>query len=229
MAITSVAPLPFPSLTSSVPTRQRLLEVAERRFAEHGFTDTSVRDITAGAGCNLASVNYHFGGKEQLYLEIFRRRLGRMREERLASLREIRCEAEDGTCLEILLHSFVRAFLAPFKAPGEGQLWVQLMWRELSEPHLPRGLFTAEIITPVYEELAEVLLRACPGLDPVRARRSAHSLVAQLTHFMRFERFFVGTTGHFEDSIEEPGLIEHIVRFSTAGIRAAAALGDSKG
>jgi AcrR family transcriptional regulator len=87
MATTAVAPLPFPSLASRAPTRERLLEVAERRFAEHGFTDTSVRDITAGAGCNLASVNYHFGGKEQLYLEIFRRRLGRMREDRLASLR----------------------------------------------------------------------------------------------------------------------------------------------
>src|ERR1700710_739951 len=137
MITTSVAPLPFPSVAnSSVPTRERLLEVAERRFAEHGYTDTSVRDITAGAGCNLASVNYHFGGKEQLYLEIFRRRPARVREERLASLREIRCEAEDGACLETLLHSFVLAFLAPFKAPGEGQLWVQLMWRELSEPHL---------------------------------------------------------------------------------------------
>jgi hypothetical protein len=124
--------------------------------------------------------------------------------------------------LETLLHNFVLAFLAPFKAPGEGQLWVQLMWRELSEPHLPRGLFTAEIITPVYEEFSEVLLRVCPGLDPVRARRSAHSLVAQLTHFMRFERFFAGTMGRYEDSIEEPGLIEHIVRFSAAGIRAAA-------
>jgi AcrR family transcriptional regulator len=225
MATTPVAAPPSFSIASSAPTRERLVEVAERRFAEHGFTDTSVRDITAGAGCNLASVNYHFGGKEQLYQEVFRRRLGQMREERLASLREIRSEAEEGAGLETLLRAFVLAFLSPFTAPDEGQRWVQLMWRELSEPHLPRGLFTAEIITPVYEELAEVLLRACPGLDPVRARRSAHSLIAQLNHFMRFERFFVDSTGRYEDSITEPGLIDHVVRFSAAGIRAAAAEG----
>jgi AcrR family transcriptional regulator len=180
-----------------------------------------VRDITAGAACNLAAVNYHFGGKEPLYQEVFRRRLGRMREERLASLREVR-EAGREVELEALLRSFVVAFLAPFTAPEEGRRWVQLMWRELSEPHLPPGLFTAEIITPVYEELTAALLRACPGLDPARARRSTHSLVAQLSHFLRFDRFFTAAEDSHEHSLTDPGLIEHVVRFSAAGIRAAA-------
>src|SRR5262249_15513276 len=161
---------------------------AERLFSEHGFTGTSVRDITAGAECNLAAVNYHFGGKEPLYEEVFRRRLGRMREERLASLRAVR-EAGREIQVEGLLPSFVLAFLPPSAAPGDGGRWVRLLWRELSEPHLPAGLFTAEIITPVYEELTAALLRACPGLDPTHARRSTHSLVAQLSHFLRFERY----------------------------------------
>jgi len=56
-------------------TRDRLLEEAEPLFAERGFEATSVRDITAAAGANLAAVNYHFGGKDKLYREVFRRRL----------------------------------------------------------------------------------------------------------------------------------------------------------
>lgn len=59
-------------------TKEKILDVAEGLFAEHGFKDTSLRTITSKAGVNLASVNYHFGGKKTLvravldrYLEAF--------------------------------------------------------------------------------------------------------------------------------------------------------------
>ena len=54
-----------------------MFNAAERLFALHGFQNVSVRDITADAGVNLASVNYHFGSKDALLFEIFRRRAGR--------------------------------------------------------------------------------------------------------------------------------------------------------
>ena len=57
-------------------TRDRLLQAAERLFARQGYEATSVRDITAAAECNVASVNYHFGGKNKLYLAM--RELGRV-------------------------------------------------------------------------------------------------------------------------------------------------------
>ena len=56
---------------------ERLLDAAEKLFCEKGYEGTSVRDITAEAGCNIAAVIYHFGGKERLYQEMFRRRLVR--------------------------------------------------------------------------------------------------------------------------------------------------------
>jgi len=43
--------------------QDRLLDAAEELFCEHGFDGTSVRDLAAAAGCNVASVNYYFGGK----------------------------------------------------------------------------------------------------------------------------------------------------------------------
>lgn len=59
-------------------TKEKILDVAEALFAEHGFKDTSLRTITSKAGVNLASVNYHFGDKKTLvravldrYLEAF--------------------------------------------------------------------------------------------------------------------------------------------------------------
>ena len=55
-------------------TKNLVFAAAERLFAVHGFQKVSVRDITAEAGVNLASVNYHFGAKDSLLLEIFRKR-----------------------------------------------------------------------------------------------------------------------------------------------------------
>src|SRR4051794_20840506 len=42
-------------------TRDRLLDAAERLFAEHGYQATTMRGLTAEAAANIAAVNYHFG------------------------------------------------------------------------------------------------------------------------------------------------------------------------
>ncbi len=51
---------------SSITTKTQILDAAERRFAQAGYDGTSVRDITGDAGVNVAAINYHFGGKEEL-------------------------------------------------------------------------------------------------------------------------------------------------------------------
>src|SRR3954469_17924131 len=53
-------------------TRQSLLEAAGEVFAEVGFRAATVREICQRAGANIAAVNYHFGDKEKLYLEVLR-------------------------------------------------------------------------------------------------------------------------------------------------------------
>ena len=55
-------------------TKERILDTAEVLFAQKGYRAVSVREITSAARCNLAAVNYHFGKKENLYLEVFRSR-----------------------------------------------------------------------------------------------------------------------------------------------------------
>ncbi|RJX73604.1 TetR/AcrR family transcriptional regulator [Vibrio sinensis] len=56
-------------------TKNKILDVAETLFAEHGFNDTSLRAITSRAGVNLASVNYHFGDKKTLVRAVLNRYL----------------------------------------------------------------------------------------------------------------------------------------------------------
>ena len=70
-------------------TKQLVFTAAERLFALNGFQNVSVRDITAEAGVNLASVNYHFGSKDSLLFEIFRRRTTELNRERARLLHEV--------------------------------------------------------------------------------------------------------------------------------------------
>ena len=51
-------------------TRVQILEAATELFAERGFYGASVRDITGRVGASVNAISYHFGSKEELYLEI---------------------------------------------------------------------------------------------------------------------------------------------------------------
>ena len=48
-------------------TQDRLLNAARRQFAVNGFERTTVRDIAAEAGVNVALISRYFGGKEELF------------------------------------------------------------------------------------------------------------------------------------------------------------------
>src|SRR3954470_4407752 len=67
-------------------TKAQVFAAAERLFALNGFQKVSVRDITAEAGVNLASVNYHFGSKDALLFAIFRKRAVELNRERARML-----------------------------------------------------------------------------------------------------------------------------------------------
>ena len=67
-------------------TKKLILDVAERLFADRGFSATSLRELTSEAGTNVASVNYHFGSKEALLAAVLERRLRPINERRLEIL-----------------------------------------------------------------------------------------------------------------------------------------------
>src|SRR3989304_5377144 len=73
-------------------TKDRILGAAEELFAQHGFAGTSLRQVTSQADVNIAAVNYHFGSKENLVNEVFRRRMDEMTGARLSQLERARTE-----------------------------------------------------------------------------------------------------------------------------------------
>ncbi len=118
-------------------TKTRILDAAEKLFAGKGFHGTSLRDITKDAGVNLAAVNYHFGSKDALFEEVFKRRflpINRFRQEELEKIRE-NARREN---LRPAARDVLQAFLAPvlhFRETEPGAAaFITLVGRTISEP-----------------------------------------------------------------------------------------------
>jgi AcrR family transcriptional regulator len=54
-------------------TWERILESAETLFAGQGYSGTSTRQIAAGAGVSIQTLQYHCGGKKNLYKKVLER------------------------------------------------------------------------------------------------------------------------------------------------------------
>ncbi len=150
----------------NLDTRERILDAAERLFMAHGYEGTSMRHITGEAAVNLAAVNYHFGSKESLMQEVFRRRLGWLNEERLRVLNEMELAA-GGNPLKpsqivdgyfgTLLH------MADDEARG-GVTFLRLLGRTLTDPSEFIRTFLANEYAGVMERYKAALFKALPDV-----------------------------------------------------------------
>ncbi|WP_421941799.1 TetR/AcrR family transcriptional regulator [Pedobacter sp.] len=61
--------------TEKIDKRQAILEAAEKLFCETGYEGTSTRQIAKESGANMAMINYYFGSKEGVFLEIMNDRI----------------------------------------------------------------------------------------------------------------------------------------------------------
>jgi AcrR family transcriptional regulator len=200
--------------------RQRLLETAEGLFAEKGFDGVGVRDITSAAGCNVAAINYHFGGKDKLYVEIMKGRMVALREIRLGSIAEVM--SKEGTTLEDLLRAFSWAFIDPLVDESRGGQIMKLMMREMLDPHLPAEMFCDEVIKPVMGAIVEALVKVCPGVEMNHIVLCVHSLIAQLMHTIHVSGMMANMEGDECQCPSFEAFVDHIVKFTAIGIRGIA-------
>lgn len=198
-------------------TKQKLLDTAELLFAEQGFADTSVRDITAAANCNLASINYHFGGKENLYLEVFKRALADLRDYRITRVRD--AMAKDDATLETVLRAFANAFLEPLVDDSRGRLLMLLYQREMARPMLPANMFFEDLIDPITQVMFEAFDQTCPGLTQQRKQLCLNSLVGQLLFVVQCGRTYELAGRHDAPVLDRTLMVEHTVKVIEVAVK----------
>lgn len=136
--------------------RDRLLDVAEELFAQHGFNATSTRMVATHAKVNLGSVHYYFNSKEALYLEVFRRRGLPVVFERMRMLEEAQTKAKGKPVpVRELLRCFVKPFLETslrLAPPAFAQLQSRLASEPVELAMLVRG--------SIYNESTRIFVQA---------------------------------------------------------------------
>ncbi|OGV63501.1 MAG: hypothetical protein A3K19_31560 [Lentisphaerae bacterium RIFOXYB12_FULL_65_16] len=205
-------------------TRERILDAAERLFAEQGFAAASMRAITHEAGVNLAAVNYHFVTKEKLLIEVVRRRVVPINRERLERLDRLETEARGRP---VPVEAVLTAFVAPVFAlrtgePGGGH-FPRLLGRLYGEPAESLTRFYEEEFGEMMRRFAATLQRSIPGLEPSGVFWGLTLATGMLCHIlMAGDRLGLCTAGVCRaDDAEE--ITQHVVRFAVAGLTSSAA------
>jgi AcrR family transcriptional regulator len=204
--------------TRAVETRDRLIEVALELFAERGFRNVTVRDISQRAHANLAAISYHFGDKLGLYTEIVDGAIARMR----ALIDSSRLAGAEDASPEDRLRRYIRTFLLRAAKPeAKAALLQRLMRHELADPTDIWRRVIDKALVPRLRYLTEVIaaILDCP-IDDERVRVCAASIQAQCMYFAR-DRIRSASLDPFlppEHDLEK--VAEYVAEFSIAGVHA---------
>ncbi len=202
-------------------TKDRLLEAAQQCYAQSGFDGTSLRALTAAAGVNLAAVNYHFGSKRELLMEMSRSIIEPLNRERMERLERARQAAGGGV---LTLEAIFDAFLLPVGrlASLNGQpnpVFLRMIGRFMGES----DEFYHAIMDTFFKDVAEAfqaeLARALPELPPAELRLRFHFAISTtLGSLAQYHRLDRGLCAGF-DIRDMGGLIERLRDFICAGCR----------
>jgi AcrR family transcriptional regulator len=199
-------------------TRERLLGAARALFAERGFQRVAVREICHAAGANVAAINYHFGDKLGLYLEVVRQAVEVMRETNEAAM-----QAPEAASAEDRIRSYLRVYVRNVVGKGRDSWIHRLMNHELHDPTPALDIVVDQAIAPRMRYLSRVVaeLLGCDVGDD-RVLRSVASIQGQALIYLRNPIAARLVTGVRPEALDIEAVAQHIADFSIAGLRAMA-------
>jgi AcrR family transcriptional regulator len=202
-------------------TRARILDAAEALFTAHGFEATSMRMITGQAGVNLAAVNYHFGSKDALIQEVFRRRLTELNRRRLAALDAAERAAEGRPVKPSrIVESFFGVSLEmAADTEGGGATFMRLLGRTYTEPNEFVRQFLAEEYSEVVDRFMGALYRALPDVPRDEILWRFHFMMGAMSYAIAGTdalRLFAGEV----DDTDPRHLMPRLMSFLLGGLRA---------
>jgi AcrR family transcriptional regulator len=199
-------------------TKERILDTAEILFAQKGYQAVSVREITSAAQCNLAAVNYHFGNKENLYLEVFRSRWVPRAQRLHESFRKY-LASQDSLSEATVVRALAKAFVDGPLSDDERLRHSQLMTREMTQPTKAFEHVAEQVIQPFFKEVVERLDSVSPNkVGEEEMLLNIFSVFAMALYFS-FARVAVNRlTGSTYDPSFRAQLVEQITQFSLRGL-----------
>ena len=161
------------------PTSERLLEVAGPIFADRGYQATTIREICAAAGANVAAINYHFGDKLGLYTEVLQQSV------RAAQLLAVHNALDPNTPPEEILRALIRARLRSINGRNLPDWHSRLLAHEFAQPTPALRQLVDKLARPICKRLLG-LIGGMIGLPPNddNTRLCAISVVGQVLAYV---------------------------------------------
>jgi AcrR family transcriptional regulator len=211
-------------ILEQVDTKQRILDAAEFLFAQKGFRGTSLRAITGQADVNLAAVNYHFGSKGTLLEEVIKRRLLPLNAERHERIEAVCSNARNNgkiPDIESVLLAFIEPTLLFKESSTEAEHFVTFIGRSITDPDDTVRQVFHELIKPLFHLLFETCCEALPELPRDLVFWRLHFTIGSLFHTLHIcGKFQTDDNIHFDTDIDSQSLINLIIPFVTAGMKA---------
>lgn len=201
-------------------TKAAVFNAAERLFALNGFQNVSVRDITAEAGVNLASVNYHFGSKDALLFEIFRRRTAELNRERARLLHEANARHDGKPPVREILEAYFAPPLRWSAPDNDRRISIQFIIRARSEGTEEMKEVLRNDVSHL-ARFADALIKARPDLPPETVYWRLHFCLGMVhnNRFAEFDRLHVLSDGITREGDTE-ALLKRMLDFAEAGFLA---------
>jgi AcrR family transcriptional regulator len=199
-------------------TKERILDVAERLFAENGFEQTSLRGLTAEAGVNLAAVHYHFGSKERLFEAVLQRLLNPVNRERIALLESL--ETQDPPALEPLIDAFVGPPLRLAAGGIRTPTACLLLGRCWTSPDDEMRSLLLRLFGSVLDRFVAAFSRALPHLPHHEVLWRIFFMVGVMAHTMTVGRHLAFMSGGACDPARTDETVARIVQAVAASMRA---------
>ncbi|MDO9140171.1 MAG: CerR family C-terminal domain-containing protein [Methylobacter sp.] len=197
-------------------TRQRLLVTASRVFAEKGYQDATIAEICEQAETNIASVNYHFGDKENLYLEAWRH----------AFQEDLRNHPSDGgidadASAEVRLAGRIHSLITRISDPNSS--FFAIVHKEMARQTSLLEKIMAQEINPERQALIAIIKELLGHNATDKQIQFCHaSIIGQCFHLLKVKNMKLSceTRRYMMDLNDANAFAEHIVQFSLAGIAA---------
>ncbi|MEO8809800.1 MAG: TetR/AcrR family transcriptional regulator [Rhodanobacter sp.] len=201
-------------MNATASTRGRILRAAETLFAQRGFDGASLRQLTAAAGVNLAAVNYHFGSKEKLVEEVFRRRLDALNANRLAALAQL--DGDHPATLEEVLAAYIRPALE-LSHEDSGALFMRVLARAFAEHDGTLRQFLSDNYGHVMRQFTAEFARLLPHLDKPELYWRIDLVTGALTHAMSGFGM-IQRKNDVSEQVHREQTAQHLIRFAAAGL-----------
>jgi TetR/AcrR family transcriptional regulator, regulator of cefoperazone and chloramphenicol sensitivity len=216
--IAQIRPQPAADVSGGDSTREKLLDVAGRVFAEHGYQASTVREICAQTGSNVAAVNYHFRDKLGLYTEVLQRSI------RASHMEAMRDALDRDGPPEEILRAVIRARLGGVCRGDLADQKLRIFLHELTQPTPALDRVLRELTAPLYQGMLELIgkLIGSPPQDET-TRLCAHSIMGQIMLYALASPLFGRVWPDFKMTPKRTERIaEHIADFSLAYLREVA-------